>query len=198
VRLADYADNKAFFGMRGADTDYNNIFKMAQEMYREDRVIKHTFDAEASVDRRFIDQLNGKFPVASSEPPTEYKEPAKGAVPIATQRRSIYFDTNSARMSLDSRAVVDEIGGFLKAYENTVVDIDGNTDATGARARNLELSRERAEAVKQYLVDKYGFPATRMRAAGNGPDRPLADNSTPEGREKNRRTDIKVYPNPGA
>jgi outer membrane protein OmpA-like peptidoglycan-associated protein len=37
-----------------------------------------------------------------------------------------------------------------------------------------------------------------MRTAGNGPDRPLADNSTPEGREKNRRTDIKVYPNPGA
>jgi outer membrane protein OmpA-like peptidoglycan-associated protein/ABC-type taurine transport system substrate-binding protein len=198
VRLADYADNKAFFGTRGADTDYTNIFKMAQEMYHEDRIIKHTFDAEASVDRRFIDQLNGKFPVASSEPPTEYKEPAKGATPIATQRRSIYFDTNSARMSLDSRAVVDEIGGFLKAYENTVVDIDGNTDASGARARNVELSRERAEAVKQYLMDKYGFPATRMRTAGNGPDRPLADNSTPEGREKNRRTDIKVYPNPGA
>ena len=198
VRLADYADNKAFFGMRGADTDYSNIFKMAQEMYHEDRIIKHTFDAEASVDRRFIDQLNGKFPVASSEPPTEYKEPAKGATPIATQRRSIYFDTNSARMSLDSRAVVDEIGAFLKAYENTVVDIDGNTDASGARARNVELSRERAEAVKQYLMDKYGFPATRMRTAGNGPDRPLADNSTPEGREKNRRTDIKVYPNPGA
>jgi outer membrane protein OmpA-like peptidoglycan-associated protein/ABC-type taurine transport system substrate-binding protein len=198
VRLADYADNKAFFGTRGADTDYTNIFKMAQEMYHEDRIIKHTFDAEASVDRRFIDQLNGKFPVASSEPPTEYKEPAKGATPIATQRRSIYFDTNSARMSLDSRAVVDEIGAFLKAYENTVVDIDGNTDASGARARNVELSRERAEAVKQYLMDKYGFPATRMRTAGNGPDRPLADNSTPEGREKNRRTDIKVYPNPGA
>ena len=79
-----------------------------------------------------------------------------------------------------------------------MVGIDGNTDASGARARNVELSRERAEAVKQYLVDKFGFPATRMRTAGNGPDRPLADNSTPEGREKNRRTDIKVYPNPGA
>jgi outer membrane protein OmpA-like peptidoglycan-associated protein len=198
VKLADYADNKAFFGARGADSDYNNIFKMAQEMYREDRIIKHTFDAESSVDRRFIDQLNGKFPVASSEPPTEYKEPAKGATPIATQRRSIYFDTNSARMSLDSRAVVDEIGAFLRAYENTVVDIDGNTDATGSRARNVDLSRERAEAVKQYLVGKYGFPTVRMRTAGNGPDRAIADNSTPEGREKNRRTDIKVYPNPGA
>ena len=101
-------------------------------------------------------------------------------------------------MSLDSRAVVDEIGGFLRAYENTVVDIDGNTDSSGSRVRNLELSHQRADAVKQYLMDKYGFPATRMRTAGNGPDRPLADNATPEGREKNRRTDIKVYPNPGA
>jgi NitT/TauT family transport system substrate-binding protein len=198
VKLADYADNKAFFGMRGADTDYTNIFKMAQEMYHEDRIIKHTFDAESSVDRRFIDQLSGKFSGESTEPPTEYKAPAKGATPFATQRRSIYFDTNSARMSLDSRAVVDEIGDFLKAYGNTVVDIDGNTDSSGSRARNVELSKERAETVKQYLIDKYGFPTTRMRTAGNGPDRPLADNSTPEGREKNRRTDIKVYANPGA
>ena len=53
VKLADYADNKAFFGTRGADSDYNNIFKMAQEMYHEDRIIKHTFDPESSVDRRF-------------------------------------------------------------------------------------------------------------------------------------------------
>ena len=86
----------------------------------------------------------------------------------------------------------------MKAYENTVVDIDGNTDSTGSRGHNIDLSRQRAQAVKQYLIEKYGFPTTRMRAVGNGPDRPVADNSTPEGREKNRRTDIKVYPNPGA
>lgn len=195
VRLADYADNKAFFGARGAEADYNNIFKMAQEMYREDRVIKRNFDADSSVDRRFVEAMSGKFSSASSEPPIEYKEPSKGAVPIATQRRSIYFEPNSAKMGLDSRAVVDEIGGFLKAYENTVVDIDGNSDSTGTRTRNIELSHERAEAVKRYLMEKYGFPASRMRTAGNGPDKPLADNSTPEGREKNRRTDIKVYPN---
>src|SRR6266446_7418055 len=196
VKLADYADNKSFFGTRGADSDYNNIFKMAQEMYREERVIKRNSDPESSVDRRFLDPLSGKFSSASSESPIEYKEPSKGAVPIATQRRSIYFETNSAKMGLDSRAVVDEIGSSMKAYENTVVDIDGNTDASGSRTHNVELSRERAEAVKQYLVEKYRFPATRMRTVGNGPDRPVADNSSPEGREKNRRTDIKVYPNP--
>jgi outer membrane protein OmpA-like peptidoglycan-associated protein len=45
-------------------------------------------------------------------------------------------------------------------------------------------------------VDKYHFPPERMRTVGNGPDQPVDSNSTPEGREKNRRTDIKVYPNP--
>lgn len=196
VRLSDYADNIAFFGS-GEDSDYANIFKMAQEMYRELRTIKRTSNAEESVDRRYIGALKGKFSTTSTEAPIEYKAPAKGATPIATQRRSIYFEPNSAKMSLDSRSVVDEIGNFMRAYENTIVDIEGNTDSTGSREHNMDLSRERAEAVKSYLVGK-GFPAARMRTAGNGPDKPLDTNSSAEGREKNRRTDIKVYPNPSA
>jgi outer membrane protein OmpA-like peptidoglycan-associated protein len=196
VKLADYADNQAFFGTPGSDSDYANIFKMATEMYRELRLIKHVTDAESSVDRRYIAELSGKFSSTSTEAPITYKEPPKSAVPIATQRRAIYFDANSAKMGLDSRAVVDEIGGFMRAYENTVVDIAGNTDATGARELNMGLSKQRAEAVKSYLVEKYHFPPERMRTMGNGPDQPVESNDTPEGREKNRRTDIKVYPNP--
>jgi len=198
VRLSDYADNVAFFGKPGGESDYANIFRMAQDMYREEQLIKHIADSETSVDRRYIEALSGKFSSTSTEAPIEYKAPAKGAVPIATQHRSIYFDTNSANMSLDSRAVVDEIAEFMRAYENTVVDIEGNTDATGSREHNMELSRERADAVKHYLMEKHGYPASRMRIAGNGPDKPMDSNATPEGREKNRRTDIKVYPNPGA
>jgi outer membrane protein OmpA-like peptidoglycan-associated protein/ABC-type taurine transport system substrate-binding protein len=198
VRLSDYADNMAFFGKAGGESDYANIFKMAQDMYREEQLIKHIADPDSSVDRRYIEALNGKFSSTSTEAPIEYKAPTKGAVPIATQHRSIYFDTNSTNMSLDSRAVVDEIAEFMRAYENTVVDIEGNTDSTGSREHNMELSRERADAVKRYLMEKHGYPASRMRTAGNGPDKPMDTNATPEGREKNRRTDIKVYPNPGA
>ena len=198
VKLADYADNQSFLGTQGADSDYSNIFKMAQEMYRELRLIKRVSDPEATLDRRYVLALGGKFSAASSEAPIEYKEPPMGAVPIATQRRSIYFEPNSAKMGLDSRAVVDEIGSFMRAYENTVVDIDGNTDSTGSRELNMALSKERAETVKSYLIEKFRFPAARMRAVGNGPDKPVENNATPEGREKNRRTDIKVYPNPGA
>ncbi len=198
VRLTDYADNISFFGQAGADSDYSNIFKMAQEMYREGRVIKRVSSVEDSVDRRYLTSLGGKFSTASTEPPIEYREPARGATPIATQRRSIYFEPNSAKMGLDSRAVVDEVAGFMRAYENTVVDIEGNTDSTGTHAYNLQLSKERADAVRRYLVEKHGFPAARMRTFGNGPDKPIDTNATPEGREKNRRTDIKVYANPAS
>ena len=114
VKLADYADNKAFFGTRGADPTTPTSSKWPR------RCIARTASSSAPSTPRpastaaTCDQLNGKFPNASSEAPTEYKEPPKGATPIATQRRSIYFDTNSAKMGLDSRAVVDEIGGFMQ------------------------------------------------------------------------------------
>jgi outer membrane protein OmpA-like peptidoglycan-associated protein/ABC-type taurine transport system substrate-binding protein len=195
VKLADYADNVSFFGS-GADSDYGNIFRMAQEMYREERLIRRSYDSEASVDRRYIGSLKGRFSSTPSEPPIEYKAPASNATPIATQRRSIYFEPNSAKMGLDSRAIVDEVASFMRAYENTVIEIEGNTDSTGPRELNMRLSADRAAAVKDYLVAK-GFPAARMRTAGNGPDKPIETNMTPEGREKNRRTDIKVFPNPG-
>jgi outer membrane protein OmpA-like peptidoglycan-associated protein len=170
---------------------------MAQEMYREARTIKRISEVEPSLDRRYIAGMEGKFSSTSKEAPIEYKAPPKGATPFATQRRSIYFETGSANMSVDSRAVVDEIGNFMRAYENTVVDIEGNTDSTGTREINMELSKQRADAVKDYLT-KHGFPAARMRTVGNGPDKPIENNSSPEGREKNRRTDIRVFANPGA
>jgi NitT/TauT family transport system substrate-binding protein len=198
VKLADYADNKSFMGSAGSNSDYANIFQMAQDMYRELRIIKHSNNAEESLDRRYIEKLSGSFSTASTEAPIEYKEPARGATPIATQHRSIYFEPNSSRMSLDSRAVVDELANTMRAYENTVVDIEGNTDSTGSRGYNVQLSHARADEVKHYLIDKYGFPSARLRTAGNGPDKPMDSNATAEGREKNRRTDIKVYANPAS
>jgi len=197
VKLADYADNRSFLGTPGSNSDYANVFQMAQDMYRESRIIKHSSTPEESVDRRYVDKLAGSFSTTSTESPIEYREPAKGATPLATQHRSIYFDPNSSHMSLDSRAVVDELANTMRAYENTVVDIEGNTDSTGAHTYNVQLSHARADEVKHYLINKYGFPETRVRTAGNGPDKPMDSNATPEGREKNRRTDIKVYANPG-
>ena len=111
---------------------------MAQEMYRELRLIKRIVRSGSErgpalhrgAERQVLHRIHrGADRIQGA---------AQGRdVPIATQRRSIYFEPNSAKMSLDSRAVVDEIGGFMRAYENTVVDIDGNTDSTGSRELNM-------------------------------------------------------------
>src|SRR6267154_4033513 len=77
VKLADYADNTSFFGAAGSSSDYANVFGMAQDMYREARVIKHTNNAEDSLDRRYVEKLSDSFSMASSEAPIEYKQPSK-------------------------------------------------------------------------------------------------------------------------
>ena len=56
---------------------------------------------------------------------------------------------------------MNEIGAFMRAYENTVVDIEGNSDSTGSRELNVALSKQRAETVKSYLMTKYGYPGAR-------------------------------------
>ena len=77
----------------------------------------------------------------------------------------------------------------MKTYPNTNAIIEGHTDNVGKEAYNVRLSKARADSVKQYLVDKFGIDATTVEAVGYGPSRPVADNSTPEGKQKNRRVD---------
>ena len=75
-----------------------------------------------------------------------------------------------------------------------IVTIEGHTDSTGSAQMNQELSQKRAEAVKTYLVANKTLPSTRIRATGYGPSRPLAPETTPEGRAMNRRIDVLITP----
>ena len=195
VRLADYADNVAFFGTPESPSGYANLLRMGQEMYRELRLIRNSSDPEATLDRRYLEALRGRFSNVSAEKPIDYRPPSPGAVPLATQRRLIPFEAGTTRMELDGRAVVDQIGGFLRAYENTMVEIEGNADSAGAREQNLALAKERAEAVKRYLVERFGFPPERIRTRGNGRDKPAAADATPEAQPRDGRTRIRIYAN---
>ncbi len=196
VKLSDYYENKLFF-QNGKNSDYCNIFSMAQQSWREQLVIGKTVeDPTTTADLRFVDALAKKYPGEAIAEVPEYHPPAKGATPIMTQHKTIYFQVNSAEMSPDSRVVVREIGKFMQAYQNTYVEIVGNTDNTGARDYNIKLSHDRAEVVKNFLIGEFRFPGSRFTVAGKGPDNPIADNKTEEGRQQNRRTDIRVFPNP--
>lgn len=101
----------------------------------------------------------------------------------------INFDTDKADIRADGKPTVDEIAKLLKNDSGLKLAIEGHTDDSGNAARNQALSRQRAEAVVQYLV-KGGIDAGRLRAAGHGAARPLADNKDGAGRAKNRRVEL--------
>ncbi|MCA2005609.1 MAG: OmpA family protein, partial [Ignavibacterium sp.] len=75
------------------------------------------------------------------------------------------------------------------SYPEIVVEIGGHTDLTGMYKKNIELSQKRANSVKDWLV-RHGIDAGRIIAKGYGPDKPIASNDTPEGRQKNRRIEF--------
>ena len=101
------------------------------------------------------------------------------------------FATGSATILPESQEQLDNISAVLKAYPNVKVKIGGYTDNTGDPAANMRLSQARAESVKDALVAK-GIAAPRMDAEGYGDRHPVADNSTDEGRARNRRIALRV------
>lgn len=106
--------------------------------------------------------------------------------------RGIFFDTNSDVIQPESTPTLREIGEMLNAHGDMALVIEGHTDSEGDSDYNLELSEHRASAVVRYLVDAYGIATDRLMAEGLGESAPVADNSTPEGRQQNRRVELVV------
>jgi OmpA-OmpF porin, OOP family len=109
---------------------------------------------------------------------------------IATAYK-IGFTNGRAAMDRSSGKALDRLVAVLKACPSGKVEIQGHTDATGPRAKNTALSRDRAEAVKDYLVQR-GVSADRLTAVGFGPDKPVASNRTDSGKARNRRIEFRV------
>ena len=111
----------------------------------------------------------------------------------------VLFETGSILLkSPDSFQQLDAAGrAFKKAMEvgkaeKWVIEIAGHTDNVGSPETNVKLSKERAESVRQYLLQTYGLPQTMVSAQGYGEANPIASNDSPDGREKNRRVVFKI------
>jgi OOP family OmpA-OmpF porin len=107
----------------------------------------------------------------------------------------IAFDTGKATIKPSSFPTLDAAAKVLSDYPDLRVEISGHTDSTGTLERNLQLSGERAAAVKGYLIGK-GIASDRIETRGAGPNEPVADNSTKEGRARNRRIEFKLLQPP--
>lgn len=101
------------------------------------------------------------------------------------------FETASTQLTADSQGTVTSLSQTLKTYPDAQVQLSGYTDNTGAPDANQKLSLDRANAVKQMLVNS-GIAADRIGTTGHGQNRPIASNDTEEGRAKNRRLELTV------
>jgi OmpA-OmpF porin, OOP family len=102
----------------------------------------------------------------------------------------ILFDTAKATIKPESAPTLQAVAEALKADAALKVEIQGHTDNVGAAAANLKLSQDRAAAVKAYLVQQHGVAAARLTTAGFGDTKPVAPNTTDEGKAQNRRVEL--------
>ena len=106
----------------------------------------------------------------------------------------ILFPTNKSELSAASREALTKFAASLKNSPDTDVTIYGHTDNTGTRAVNERISKERADAVANFLVGQ-GISRSRIKTEGLAFDQPIADNSTAEGRAQNRRVEVYITAN---
>lgn len=117
------------------------------------------------------------------------KEELKVEVGAAIVLDGIVFATGKSDITPESEALLEKAYNTLAQNPDIMVEIHGHTDNTGKRATNTKLSQARADAVKTWLVKK-GIAADRVGTKGFGPDKPIAPNTTKEGRSKNRRIEF--------
>ncbi|HBG06995.1 MAG: hypothetical protein A2075_09780 [Geobacteraceae bacterium GWC2_58_44] len=128
-------------------------------------------------------------PEVKPEPPLEpvpAAEPAPGRYKYCITLQG-EFDIDQAVIRPEYHEEIAEVGNFMMKYPTTTAVIEGHTDNVGTYNHNMDLSQRRAESVVNHLVQKFGIDRSRLAAKGYGFTRPIADNSTDDGRQKNRR-----------
>lgn len=103
----------------------------------------------------------------------------------------VYFDTNKSNVKGTSAQTLQKMAGIFKEYPKTVILVEGHTDSAGPEDYNMNLSRQRAESVTNYLIGQ-GIEASRFTTKWYGEAQPKADNSTSEGKAQNRRVELGI------
>lgn len=126
------------------------------------------------------------FPAVQQAPQIERSLKDSGRAEV----HGIYFDFASATIKPASEPALKEIAEAVARNPTWTVSVEGHTDNVGGDAANMELSKRRAEAVKQALTSRYHVNAAKLTTAGFGATRPKEPNTTAEGRARNRRVEL--------
>ncbi len=127
-------------------------------------------------------------------PGAEVTRVGEGINVVFNEDAGVYFDTNKSTVKGTSASTLDKLSDILKEYPKTNILVEGHTDSAGPDDYNLKLSQQRAESVTNYLVT-HGIDKGRLTTEWYGETQPKADNSTPEGKAKNRRVEMAIVAN---
>ena len=106
---------------------------------------------------------------------------------------NITFKTASADLNANFYKVLDSVGLVLKEFDKTLIDVEGHTDSDGSTDYNQKLSLDRASSVGMYL-QSHGVNGQRIVTFGAGEEHPIASNTTADGKQQNRRVELKLQP----
>ncbi len=127
-------------------------------------------------------------------PGAEVTRVGEGISVTFDENSGVYFATNKSNINDKSQATLNKLIDIFQEYPNTNVLVEGHTDNTGADSYNMTLSKERAQSVTNYLTS-HGLSAGRFTTKWYGETQPKYDNSTAEGRAKNRRVELAIVAN---
>ena len=166
---------------------------------RPDGVSIRGFTNDRAAWRSAAGRISGRLPVGWELDYQVEEKAAAGAMNrqciemfrTATRGRPIDFERASAELGTAALPLLDELIQIAVDCPGAQIDVTGHTDNTGAESANMALSRQRAEAVADYLVMR-GIAATRVNATGVGSSRPLVDENTAQARRLNRRIELSL------
>jgi outer membrane protein OmpA-like peptidoglycan-associated protein len=154
--------------------------------------------AELGDKQRKLDEERRKAEALRAEAEKKFSQLRSALIQVSSDARGtiismsdILFETNKANLTADLKTSLAKIAGILIVFKNSHVIVEGHTDNTGTEEYNQKLSEARAENVMNFLIEQ-GVAADRLNAVGYGLTKPIADNETKEGRQKNRRVDLIV------
>jgi OOP family OmpA-OmpF porin len=152
-----------------------------------------------------VDQDGCPYPVAVQPAAPQPAAPQQAAPPVAPSPAAsatetaivekgrvtlnVKFDFDKSDIRKEFHQEIGNLAAVMKKYPDLKILLEGHTDSIGGAQYNQKLSERRANAVKKYLVEKFGIEASRLTTKGYGLTRPVASNATKEGRQKNRRVD---------
>jgi len=169
------------------DSVIHLVSQHAAELKSQASSLQDQLDDEKRKAAKLREEMQKKFSALQSELISVSKS-ARGTI---ISMSDILFDVGKATLKPDLKTNLAKIAGILTVYKDVNVLVEGHTDSTGSDEFNQKLSEDRANSVMQYLIEQ-GVAAPRLKATGYGETKPVASNSTSEGRQKNRRVDLVV------